>query len=55
VLEAMGKDGTIESASMIELFSRLIEAGQPIRVIYVTGHWLDVDDAKDLAAAKSFL
>jgi len=37
------------------LFSRLIAKGLDIRVSYVTGQWLDVDNATDLKAANSFL
>jgi phosphoenolpyruvate phosphomutase len=54
-LEAMAIDGSIEHASLIELFNRLIADGQSLGVLYITGHWLDVDNAADLATARSFL
>ena len=54
-LEAMDADGTLESADLIDLFNRLVEGGREIRVIYVTGHWLDVDNPIDLANAQRFL
>lgn len=37
-----------------DLFRHLIAAGQTIRVLYITGHWLDVDDLNDLTAANAF-
>ncbi len=54
-IDAMERDGTLGEASLIDLFTQLIDAGQSLRVLYVTGHWLDVDNAADLAAARSFL
>ena len=53
--DAMQSDGTLENAGLVDLFTRLIASGRTIRVLYVTGHWLDVDNAQDLAAANSFL
>ena len=32
----------------------LIEAGEDIRVIYISGHWLDIDNADDLSDAQRF-
>ncbi|HWQ92747.1 MAG TPA: phosphoenolpyruvate mutase, partial [Clostridia bacterium] len=37
-----------------DLFRHLIAAGHPIRVLYITGHWLDVDNLEDLSAANAF-
>jgi phosphoenolpyruvate phosphomutase len=37
-----------------DLFRHLVAAGQAIRVLYITGHWLDVDDLDDLSAANAF-
>ncbi|MEE8332997.1 MAG: phosphoenolpyruvate mutase [Alphaproteobacteria bacterium] len=54
-LNDMRAAGTLEDASLIDLFARLIAAGADIRVVYVAGHWLDVDNPGDLAAARSFL
>jgi NDP-sugar pyrophosphorylase family protein len=42
-------------ASLLDLFTRLAEAGQKIRVVYATGQWLDVDVAADVADAHEFL
>ena len=54
-LEAMREDGTLHKASLLDLFTRLVEAGHKIRVIYATGQWLDVDVAADVADAQEFL
>ena len=37
-----------------DLFRYLLAAGQSIRVLYITGHWLDVDSLDDLSAANAF-
>ncbi len=54
-LGTMKRDGTLGKANMPDLFNRLVAAGHRVRVQYITGHWLDVDDAFDLAKARNFL
>ena len=54
-LKAMRTDGTLPKASLLELFTRLAAAGHAVRVLYVPGQWMDVDDAADLSAAGRFL
>jgi len=53
-LERMEADGSIGSASMIDLINRLIDNGAKPQVVYITGGWLDVNDAFDLARARNF-
>jgi phosphoenolpyruvate phosphomutase len=54
-IAAMRADGSLENADMNTMFSRLAKAGADIRIVYVTGHWLDVDNAADLENAQKFL
>ncbi len=54
-IAAMAEDGSLASASLLDVFSRLIEKGETISVIYIAGNWLDVDDVFDLAEARNFL
>jgi phosphoenolpyruvate phosphomutase len=54
-LEAMGADGSLPQASLPQFFTRLVERGHAVRVVYVTGQWLDVDVAADLVKADKFL
>lgn len=54
-LNAMEADGSLAASSMVELLNRLVGRGADVRVMYVTGHWLDVDNANDLAEARKFL
>jgi phosphoenolpyruvate phosphomutase len=42
------------TATMRTLFSALIARGEKIRVIYSTGHWLDIDSLEDVVTAGSF-
>jgi len=53
-IETMEKDGTLAKASLPDLFNRLIAKGEKPAVVYVTGDWLDVNDAFDLARARNF-
>ena len=54
-LAAMRADGSLDRADMNTLFTRLTAGGADIRIVYVTGHWLDVDNAADLENAQKFL
>jgi phosphoenolpyruvate phosphomutase len=51
----MRQDGSLETADLTELLSRLMARGLEISVLYITGHWLDVDDAFDLAKARNLM
>jgi phosphoenolpyruvate phosphomutase len=52
-IAAIEEEGRLAQADLPELLTRL--AGKhPVRVRYVTGHWLDVDDLADLAEARNF-
>jgi phosphoenolpyruvate phosphomutase len=37
-----------------DLFNHLVNHGQRIQVLYITGQWLDLDDLGDLAQAQTF-
>jgi phosphoenolpyruvate phosphomutase len=39
---------------MAELFNLLVEQGTTVEVVYVRGHWVDVDDMHDVIAASNF-
>ena len=54
-LEALRREGLLDQASLPDVFARLVKREQRIAVLYITGHWLDVDDALDLATARNFL
>ena len=55
VLDAMTKDGTLDGADLPDVFARLMAQGAVIDVLYITGHWLDVDDAFDLASMRNLV
>ena len=42
-------------AGLPDLFNRLVARGLKPEVIYVSGNWLDVNDAFDLAWARNVL
>lgn len=52
---AMQQDNTAKNGSMIDLFARLLQNGEQINIIYISGHWLDIDNADDLLDAQKFL
>ena len=55
VLDAMSEDGTLDRADLPDVFARLVAQGAAIDVLYITGHWLDVDDAFDLASLRNLV
>ncbi len=53
-LKAMERDGSLADSGLPDLFNRLIARGAKPAVLYITGDWLDVNDAFDLARARNF-
>ncbi|MFQ5534265.1 MAG: phosphoenolpyruvate mutase [Sphingomonadales bacterium] len=54
-LDAMRRDGSLKTAPMATLFNRLVAAGHKLTVLYIAGHWIDVNDVYDLADARDML
>ncbi len=54
-IAAMRVDGSLDNADLNSMFSRLVKSGADVRILYVTGHWLDVDNVTDLENAQKFL
>ena len=50
---ALARDGQ-QAPTMQTLFRDLIARGERIRVVYTTGHWLDIDNLDDVVTAGSF-
>jgi phosphoenolpyruvate phosphomutase len=53
-IDKIRAEGTLASYDLPTFLTRLAKV-HPIAVHYVAGHWLDVDDISDLAAARNFL
>jgi NDP-sugar pyrophosphorylase family protein len=51
--ELRSREG-FRTMQMNDLFRQLLAQGDPIRVLYIAGHWLDVDRLEDLSAANAF-
>jgi phosphoenolpyruvate phosphomutase len=52
-LASLLADSRHKTAKMPLLFNTLIKLGYQIRVIYTTGHWLDVDSLEDVVNANA--
>ena len=53
-LETLAQDNGFAQMRMADVFQKLLVGGQKIQVVYVNGHWLDVDDIKDFTEAGVF-
>ncbi len=51
----MREEGSHSTASLPDVVNRLIAKGAKPRVVYIAGHWLDVNEVVDLAKARDFL
>ena len=51
---ALAAEPKNRKAKLHELLTELVRGGERIRVIYTTGHWLDIDSLEDVVAAGSF-
>jgi len=47
-------DPAKRQAKLHDLLSELVHRGHRVRIVYTTGHWLDVDSLDDVVAAGSF-
>ena len=53
-LEQLKQRRDFMSLRFDELFRQLLAEGAKVSVVYVTGHWLDVDSLEDLSSANAF-
>jgi phosphoenolpyruvate phosphomutase len=54
VVAAMAAQPANRRAKLHHLLTELVNRGEKIRVVYTTGHWLDVDSLADVLAAGRF-
>ena len=54
LLGGLFRDNRVHQLRMTELFNELISRDHEIRVVYIRGHWLDVDDIIDISNASRF-
>ncbi len=53
-VEQLAADPANRTAKLHHLLNTIAAKGGDVRVIYTTGHWLDVDSVEDVVAAGSF-
>ncbi|MFP4686514.1 MAG: phosphoenolpyruvate mutase [bacterium] len=53
-LKELAAEKDIEKLRFKDLFNKLIEDGEQIKVHYISGHWLDVDEFEDISEAQKF-
>ena len=51
----MDRENELSCADIPYLLNRIIKNGGHVEALYITGHWLDVDDAFDLANARNLI
>jgi len=54
-LKKMDRENVLTHADIPHLLNRIIKNGEQVEATYITGHWLDVDDAFDLASARNII
>jgi phosphoenolpyruvate phosphomutase len=53
-LEELTRRADFRKLRFDDLFKHLLERQHRVQVLYITGHWLDVDDLDDLSRAQAF-
>jgi phosphoenolpyruvate phosphomutase len=53
-LEGLASRPDFRQLRFDDLFKHLLERQQRVQVLYITGHWLDVDNLDDLSRAQAF-
>lgn len=54
MVDKMAAASKYRQAKLHHLLSELVRGGEQIRVVYTTGHWLDVDSLEDVVTAGRF-
>ena len=54
-MNKMQKETDFNAAKFHHLFTHLVSEGIKVKVVYTTGHWLDIDTLEDLLRAGNFL
>ena len=54
-MNKMRKETDFNAAKFHHLFTHLVTEGTKVKVVYTTGHWLDIDTLEDLLSAGNFL
>ena len=54
-MQKLKLNSDFDVAKFHDLFSFLVSEGHNIRIVYTTGHWLDIDTVEDLLEAGNFL
>ena len=54
-MQKLKMNSDFDVAKFHDLFSFLVSEGHNIRIVYTTGHWLDIDTVEDLLEAGNFL
>lgn len=53
-MEELAKLSAFKQFKLPDLLNYMIEKGQEIRVLYINGHWLDIDNTKDYLLGQKF-
>lgn len=53
-LDKLSSRKDFKTLRLSHLFNDIMENGNDVRVVYIRGHWLDVDDLHDLSLASAF-
>jgi phosphoenolpyruvate phosphomutase len=53
-LRELSGQANFEQLRFDDLFNHLLKQKVPVNVLFITGHWLDVDNLEDLAQAQAF-
>jgi phosphoenolpyruvate phosphomutase len=54
ILDTLSSRADFKTLRLSHLFNAIMENGNSIQVVYIRGHWLDVDDLHDLSLASAF-
>ena len=54
ILEDLSLRDDFKDLRMSDLFNEIIAQGKEVHVVYLRGHWLDVDDLRDFSEASAF-
>jgi phosphoenolpyruvate phosphomutase len=54
-LDTLARRADFDRLSMPELLNHIVDTGKSVKVLYIHGHWLDVNNLEDLSRASDFM
>ncbi len=53
-LESLSRSESFAEMQLYDVFNEMLRQGAKVRILFIAGQWIDVDNLEDLSQAQSF-